>query len=252
MRLNRVYIAVALAGTTELQLPRDTASHLTRVLRLDVGDELRAFDGLGGEYTATLTGVDRQGARIRLEEHHAIERESPLRITLLQGIARGEKMDTIVQKATELGVSRIVPLTSLRSSVRLDADTLPRKLAHWRAVAISACEQCGRNRLPHIDPPLAVADAVSAESSALRLLLAAAGGVSLAALLQGTPAFTQEGISLLVGPEGGLDPAEEQAAAQSGFRACVLGPRVLRTETAPLAVLAALQALAGDFQQERT
>ncbi|HEV7631689.1 MAG TPA: 16S rRNA (uracil(1498)-N(3))-methyltransferase [Steroidobacteraceae bacterium] len=247
MRLTRVYVAEALAGRDELALSRDTAAHLTRVLRLDVGDELRAFDGLGGEYTATIAAVDRQGARIRLGQHHAVERESPLRVTLLQGIARGEKMDTIVQKATELGVSRIVPFTALRSSVRLDADTLPRKRAHWLAVAISACEQCGRNRLPEIAAPVSLVEAVAGGTASLRLLLAAAGGESLTRLLQAAPDPAQHGVRLLIGPEGGLDESEEQAALAAGYSACLLGPRVLRTETAPLAALAALQTLAGDF-----
>jgi 16S rRNA (uracil1498-N3)-methyltransferase len=185
---------------------------------------------------------------VLLGAHRAVERESPLRITLLQGMARGERMDLIVQKATELGVHAIRPLRASRSSVKLDATQGPRKLEHWRSVATSACEQSGRNAVPGLLPPLGVAEACAAAGGGL--MLAIDGARPLKALLQeAPPALVAEGITLLVGPEGGLDDAEEKAARLTGFHSTLLGPRVLRTETAPLAALAALQALAGDFSE---
>lgn len=248
MRLTRVFVDEALANRDRLRLTGDPANHLARVLRLAAGDALRLFDGRGGEYEAQIEQVDKRGVDVRLGARHAVERESPLRITLLQGMARGERMDLIVQKATELGVVAIRPLRASRSSVKLDAMQGTRKLEHWRAVAISACEQSGRNRVPEILAPLSVAEACACDESGLKLMLAVDGARPLPMLLQTTDAATRtNGISLLVGPEGGLDDAEETAARLTGFASTLLGPRVLRTETAPIAALAALQTLAGDF-----
>jgi 16S rRNA (uracil1498-N3)-methyltransferase len=248
MRLTRVFVAEALAGRDTITLPEGPAGHLTRVLRLATGATLRVFDGHGGEYDATLCAIAKRSVTLALGVHHAIERESPLRLTLLQGISRGERMDLIVQKATELGVTRLRPLRAQRSNVKLDADGGERKLAHWAGISISACEQSGRNTLPLLLPPLPVADACAADDSGLQLLLAVDGAQPLPQLLrEAGPAALARGITLLIGPEGGLDDAEEAAARRAGFRSCLLGPRVLRTETAPLAALATLQALAGDF-----
>ena len=249
MRSTRIYVDSGLRPGQELLLPPESSTHLLRVLRLRPGSALTLFNGRGGEHEARLAGpAAGSRARLQIGEHRAIERESPLQLTLLQGIARGERMDLIVQKATELGVQRIVPVRCEFSVVRLDAAKLPLRLGHWRAVAIAACEQCGRNRLPQLDPPLDLAAACAAMSAAegepagIRLMLHPGAGESLAALAAGA-----RSVALLVGPEGGLSEAEQRLALQSGFRACGLGPRVLRTETAPLAALAALQALAGDF-----
>ena len=247
MRLTRVYVDEALAGRSRVQLPEGTSAHLTRVLRLPVGTPLRVFDGRGGEYDATLGAATKKIAELQLGMHHAIERESPLRLTLLQGLSRGERMDLIVQKATELGITALRPLRSLRSTVKLDADGAARKLAHWAGITTSACEQCGRNTLPAMLAPLTVAEACAADTAGLKLMLAVDGALPLPQLLREAGPAIAQGITLLIGPEGGLDPAEEQAALRAGFRSCLLGPRVLRTETAPLAALAALQALAGDF-----
>jgi 16S rRNA (uracil1498-N3)-methyltransferase len=245
VRTTRIYVDSALHPGQELLLPPGPSAHLLRVLRLRPGAELTLFNARGGEYAARLAGTAARGsARLTIGEHRAIERESQLELTLLQGIARGERMDLIVQKATELGVQRILPVRTEFSVVRLDAGKLQQRLAHWRAVAIAACEQCGRNRLPRLDPPLdlAAACAAAASGEGLRLLLLPESRDSLAALALGS-----RSVALLVGPEGGLSEGEERVALQAGFRACRLGPRVLRTETAPLAALAALQALAGDF-----
>jgi len=181
--------------------------------------------------------------RVQVEQQRAVERDSPLRVTLLQALARGERMDLIVQKATELGVAAILAWSAERSVVRLDGAGLARRCEHWHAIAISACEQCGRNQVPLIDAvaDLAVACA-RADADSLRLLLAPEAERSLISV-----AGQSAGISLIVGPEGGFSDAELALAARQGFQSCRLGPRVLRAETAPLAALAALQAVAGDF-----
>jgi len=243
MRLTRCFVPPPLAvGDTRL-LPEDVSTHVARVLRARAGQLLTLFDGRGGEYQATILAIDRRGVRVQIDLHRAIERESSLNVTLLQALARGERMDFITQKATELGAAAIVAWIAERSVVRLNGAALARRCEHWRAVAISACEQCGRNRVPTID---AVADLASAsaltDSASLRLMLAPDAERSMTALVQ-----SGSGISLLVGPEGGFSDDELALARQHGFQSCALGPRVLRAETAPLAALAALQAVAGDF-----
>ena len=178
-----------------------------------------------------------------------IERESPLRVTLLQALARGEKMDWVLQKATELGVARIVPVATERSVVQLDGERAGRRLEHWQGIVASACEQCGRNRLPEVLAPqsLAAACQLAATSPAsVRLVLAPGATASLAAAASAAEAGASE-VALLIGPEGGLSEAELRVAAQAGFVAVAMGPRVLRTETASIAALAVLQLVAGDF-----
>ena len=248
MRTTRIYVDLDISAG-QLLLPAAPSAHLLRVLRLRPGSELTLFNGRGGEYAATLVDTGKAGARVTVGAHDPVERESPLRLTLLQGVARGERMDFIVQKATELGVQRIVPLSCEFSVVRLDAARLQRRASHWRAVAIAACEQCGRNRLPQVesvgDLTAACADghdAGDAGDAGLRLMLLPQAPASLASLATG-----RRSVVLLVGPEGGLSGREQLTAQRSGFQACRLGPRILRTETAPLAALAALQALAGDL-----
>ena len=246
MRLTRVHVPGPLAPGAMVQLPSGAAAHLVRVLRLAVGARVILFDGRGGEHEGTMESIRRDAVSVLVGAHHAIERESPLRVTLLQGIARGEKMDLILQKATELGVSQFVPLTSLRSNVRLSPGTAARKVEHWQSVVASACEQCGRNRVPEVAQPASLAAAVQA-ASGVKLLLAADDQAEALPAVLGRHA-ERESVTLLVGPEGGLDPEEVRIARLAGFTACRLGPRILRTETAGLAALAALQALAGDFR----
>jgi len=242
MRTTRIYVDLALASGQEVLLPITQSTHLLRVLRLRAGAPLTLFNGRGGEYAAELIAAGKSGARLAVRGHAAVERESPLHLSLLQGIARGERMDVIVQKATELGVQRIVPLSCEFSVVRLDAVNRQRRAEHWRAVAIAACEQCGRNRLPEIEPIVDLAEACAAGGAELRLMLLPQAPESLAALAPGLSRAL-----MLVGPEGGLSGREQLLAQRSGFRPCRLGPRILRTETAPLAALAVLQALAGDL-----
>jgi 16S rRNA (uracil1498-N3)-methyltransferase len=214
-----------------------------RVLRLEPGAACTLFDGRGGEFAAELGSCKGKSVRVRVLSHDPVERESPLQITLLQGVARGERMDLIVQKATELGVARLVPVLAERSVVKLDARQRERKQSHWQAVAVAACEQCGRNRIPAVAVPVALADALATvPEGAARCLLAADGGEPLVAVARGN-----SGIALLIGPEGGLAENERRFARANGFGAYRIGPRILRTETAGLAAIATLQALAGDF-----
>jgi 16S rRNA (uracil1498-N3)-methyltransferase len=186
---------------------------------------------------------------VRLGAHHAIERESPLQVTLLQALARGEKMDWVLQKATELGVARIVPVATERSVVQLDGERAGRRLEHWQGIVAAACEQCGRNRLPEVLSPRsleAACELVATSPASVRLVLAPGATASLAAAASAAEAGGSE-VALLIGPEGGLSDGELRLAAQVGFVAVAMGPRVLRTETASIAALGVLQLVAGDF-----
>ena len=244
MRLTRIFVEQKLVSGKGVGLSEQAGLHLTRVLRLEAGAPVTLFDGTGGEFEGTL---ERDGKKIwaRVGAHSAIERESALRVTLVQGVARGERMDLIVQKATELGVTRIVPVFAERSVVKMDAGKGARKLEHWRSIAVSACEQCGRNRVPEVVEPIALGDAVRAlASGSARYLLAAGARISLAAAVRKDAG---KDAVLMAGPEGGLADAERDFATAHGFTACAMGPRVLRTETAGLAALAILQTVAGDF-----
>ena len=243
MRTIRIHLDLPLAAGAEVALPAQAGEHVARVLRLAAGDPLTLFNGDGADYAATILAIGKREVRVRVLDRQAVARESPLRLTLAQGVARGEKMDLIVQKATELGVARIVPLLAERSEVKLDAARAEKRLAHWRAVAASACEQSGRARVPQISPALPL--------EAWLRELAADGALRLALLPEGTQRpgelrFQAAGGVLVVGPEGGLGQRDTAALSEAGFIGLKLGPRILRTETAGLAALAALQALHGD------
>ncbi|HWZ63105.1 MAG TPA: 16S rRNA (uracil(1498)-N(3))-methyltransferase [Steroidobacteraceae bacterium] len=247
MRLTRLHVEGPLASGRRITLAGNAASHVTRVLRLRVGAQLVLFDGSGGEYEGSIDKAHGGEVTVAIGEHHALERESPLALTLAQGVSRGERMDLVVQKATELGVTRIVPVLTERSVVRLTAQQSDRKVNHWRAITIAACEQCGRNRLPELAAPVTLAqllggDGGSGMASGMRLLLSPEGSATLAGLMRPTAAAT-----VLIGPEGGFSDAEEQAAVAAGFTAVRLGPRVLRTETAAIAALTLLQRELGDL-----
>ncbi|HEU4778280.1 MAG TPA: 16S rRNA (uracil(1498)-N(3))-methyltransferase [Steroidobacteraceae bacterium] len=246
MRVTRIHVPGALVAGGEIVLPAQAGEHLTRVLRLEAGAALTLFNGEGGEFAATLAPAIGKKTIARVLRYDAVERESPLDVTLLQGVARGERMDLIVQKSTELGVTRIVPVLTERSVVKLDAKQRERKREHWQAIAISACEQCGRNRVPEVHEPAALgASIVALAADSLRCMLAADGESSLAAaaVSVANPRFV-----LLIGPEGGLAENERAFALANGFAGRSLGPRVMRTETAGLAALAVLQSVVGDFR----
>jgi len=244
MRIPRVHVAGPLRAGAEVGLPVQAGEHLVRVLRLDRGHPLRIFDGEGNEFAAEIASLAKRAVTARIVAPvESAGLESPLRITLAQGIARGEKMDWILQKATELGVARIVPLVTERTEVRLDAERSERRLSHWRAVLASACEQCGRNRLPELAAPTRLADwaATLGEDAGLRLTLDPRGRFRARDLA------IESAATLAVGPEGGLSEADIATLTQAGFTGLRLGPRILRTETAGLAAVAALQAIHGDL-----
>ncbi|MCC4597463.1 16S rRNA (uracil(1498)-N(3))-methyltransferase [Xanthomonas campestris pv. phormiicola] len=243
MRLTRCHVQLPLRAGDDLVLPEDVAGHLLRVLRLREGDRCVLFNGDGCDYDAELLQVGKRGASARIGAARPADTESPLAITLLQGVARGEKMDLILQKATELGVAAIVPVWAERTEVKLDAARVEKRVAHWRSVVVSACEQSGRARVPHLAAPLALADAAAAVAGAqLKLTLDPQGEHRLRTLrIDGNAA------TIAIGPEGGWSPRDRAALHAAGFAGLRLGPRILRTETAGLAAIAALQAQCGDL-----
>lgn len=245
MRLIRVYVEAPLAPGAQLELKGSAHQHLTRVLRLGAGDPVTLFNGDGQDYPSTINALRRGTATVEVLSASPARAETPLAVTLVQGIARGERMDLVVQKATELGVAAIQPVMTARSVVKLDAASRERRRAHWAGIAAAACEQCGRARLPGIAPPVSLPEwlAGSVRPGVLRLQLDPDAAQSLAARAAGAVA-----IELLVGPEGGLAQDEQDAARQTGYLSCQLGPRVLRSETAAIAALAVLQATAGDLR----
>ncbi len=244
MRLTRSHVDLPLTSGARITLPEDSAAHLVRVLRLREGDACVLFNGDGHDYPARLVQAGKREAVVELGDAAPADNESPLRITLLQGIARGEKMDLILQKATELGVAAIMPVNGERTEVKLDAERAGKRLAHWREVAVSACEQCGRARLPDIAPPRPLEQAVQTlDRDMLRLILDPEAIDRLATLA--APASMR--IAIAIGPEGGWSPRDLATLEGAGFTGLQLGPRVLRTETAGLAAIAALQARFGDL-----
>ncbi len=240
----RIYIpSPELVDGATLRLPDSAFHHLVQVLRLRKGDTFTAFDGRGGEFGSELVEVGRREAHGRLGARLDIDRESPLDLTLAQCVSKGERMDYTLQKAVELGVTRIVPLLSSRAVVRLDADRWDKKLEHWRGVAIAACEQSGRTRVPEIAEVQALPSWLDDESApGTRLTL----DPQAAHALRELPA-PDGPLTLLIGPEGGLTEYELHRAREAGFTGIRIGPRVLRTETAGVAALAALQATWGDW-----
>ncbi|HTW38058.1 MAG TPA: 16S rRNA (uracil(1498)-N(3))-methyltransferase [Steroidobacteraceae bacterium] len=253
MRLTRVHVEAPLAPDSRLMVAGAAANHIRRVLRLAPGDPLTLFDGRGGEYDARIEGLGKDTVIVAVGSRHPIERESPLAITLAQGVSRGERMDLVVQKATELGVRRIVPVLTERTVVRLGAQPSDPKVRHWRAIAVAACEQCGRNAVPEIASPVSLETFLSGkllsrgettaaeDSGATRVVLSPESTLRV----RDVPPVSS--LIMLVGPEGGLAHAELEAAQAAGYLAVRLGPRILRTETAALAALAAIQERLGDL-----
>lgn len=239
MRLSRFFIDAPLS-LGEQELPEAQAHYIGRVLRMAEGDAVQLFDGSGQEYRGQLLEVGKKRVRVELSEQFAGQVESPLHIHLGQGLSRGERMDWAIQKATELGVNEITPIVSERCEVRLKDERADKRLAHWRQIAISACEQCGRSRVPVIHAPLILSDWLKQSDAELKLVL---HPVAEPLVSHAKPAS----LAFLVGPEGGLTENEVDQAKAAGFHAARLGPRVLRTETAPVVALAVAQQLWGDF-----
>lgn len=283
--MTRLFVPVALAPADRFALPDSAAHKLRDVLRAQRGDPVTLFDGSGREFPATVAVCSRREVEVAIGEGRVVDRESRLHITLAQGIARGERMDYTLQKAVELGVSRIVPLATERSQVKLDAARAARRHAHWQAILAHACEQCGRNRLPELAEVSALDAFIADDAAAIRLTLSPLAATSLRALgppdarrqpagpganaglspdiASGAQATSPEAApgtaepdvpptsavswSFVVGPEGGLAPGEVAALSAAGYRAVRLGPRVLRTETAALVALSVVQTLYGDL-----
>ena len=245
MRQTRLYIEGEYTTGSELEVDAEKARYLGRVLRLRVGGPVIVFNGSGTAYTAEITAFSRSRAALSVRDAITIASESPLKVHLVQAISRGERMDFVVQKATELGVKRITPLLTERGVVKLDNARAEKRRQHWQKVAISACEQCGRVRLPLVDPPQRLDSWLSTkpQHAEVDVILKTFATQSLSTLDR--PATK---VCILVGPEGGFSEAEYQLADAAGFVPVSLGPRVLRTETAAAAALAILQARWGDLR----
>ncbi len=241
VRIPRVYVDTGLSEDSLIPLPPDSAHHVSRVLRLRTGDGVSLFNGRGGEFTGRIESMTKTHVSARVGTHTPIERESPLEIILAQGISRGERMDYTLQKVVELGVSAFVPVTTQRSVVHLDEERAAKRLEHWRKIIIGACEQCGRNRLPALEPIHTLPEWLAREQAGERFILDP--GAEENPLRQASPGR----VVLLAGPEGGFSEEERQAVKQAGYRGLRLGPRILRTETAALAAISALQFRWGDW-----
>ncbi|SIT06935.1 16S rRNA (uracil(1498)-N(3))-methyltransferase [Achromobacter sp. MFA1 R4] len=247
----RFYCDVPLAAGARIALPDALAHHAVRVLRLRAGEAITLFNGLGGEFPAVLE-IDGKAGYAQLGEFNPREAELGGRITLAQGLPSGDKMDWVVEKAVELGAARVCPIAAQRSVLQLSGARLEKRVAHWQRIAQSAAEQCGRNRLMAVDAPQALADWLAQPADGLRLLCHPEADQDLAGLLQGgsgasgaSGASGTQALTLLIGPEGGWSDKELDAARQAGVQAVRFGPRVLRTETAGLALISAISALQG-------
>ncbi|NLA69121.1 MAG: 16S rRNA (uracil(1498)-N(3))-methyltransferase [Gammaproteobacteria bacterium] len=244
MRHHRAHVEVPLAVGDHVALGEGASAHLLRALRLGVGDPCVLFNGDGNDYDALVTAAGKRGGEARIVAVRPVDNESALRIVLLQGVARGEKMDWILQKATELGVAGFLPVNSQRSEVRLEGERATRRLAHWRGVVSSACAQSGRAVVPTVAPPAPLAEAVAAlAGDALKLTLDPGAGSGVA----GLQAPAARSVVLAIGPEGGWSPGDRAVLDGAGFTGLRLGPRILRTETAGVAAISVLQSAFGDL-----
>jgi 16S rRNA (uracil1498-N3)-methyltransferase len=240
----RFFVDLPLSPGAKIDLPLVPAHHAARVLRLVKGAEVVLFNGQGGEYPAVLEWVDKDGVSARCREWRDAERESPIDIRLAQGISSGERMDYTLQKAVELGVTAIQPLAMRRSVVKLTAERAARRVEHWQGIVMSACEQCGRNRLPEVAPPLDIPQWLATAPAGMKLFLSPEAEATLKDLPP-----PQGPVWLVAGPEGGFETDESALISDFGFIPVRLGPRILRTETAALAAVAAMQTLWGDYGQ---
>ena len=255
MTTHRFYCPGEITPGRILELPPNAAHHAARVLRLEPGDRVTLFNGSGGEFSTVIASIGKSGTTVTVEEHLAAECESPLDITLVQAVCANEKMDWIIQKAVEMGVNRIQPISTTRSLVRLSGERADKRLQHWQQIVISACEQCGRNHLPQLLPVLSLSDWLSRQMGEHKILPGESVHNPCFMLLPTSkkrlrdfPEATQcSSLTVMVGPEGGFAPEEEAAALVAGLVPLKLGGRILRTETAALAAVAAMQALWGDY-----
>jgi 16S rRNA (uracil1498-N3)-methyltransferase len=241
MRIPRIYSHQPLSGQSIVDLDENASRHLSKVLRMQAGRELILFDGHGGEYSAIISAVGKKVVSVELGDFSSIDRQSPLSIHLGIGISRGERFDHVLQKATELGVTTITPLFSERTEVKLSGPRLEKKQLHWQQILISSCEQCQRNRLPELSAPLNLDQWLPKVDEQQRFVLHHRSDVTLSH----EPA--PNSVALAIGPEGGLSEFEIEASKKFGFQSLTLGPRVFRTETAPLTAISLMQYLWGDL-----
>jgi 16S rRNA (uracil1498-N3)-methyltransferase len=244
MHRTRLFIRDELAPNTELQMGIDQTRYLGRALRLKAGDQLTVFNGTGGEFIATIVSIGKTSSVLAITEQLDARTESPLKIHLVQGVSRGERMDFVVQKATELGVKRVTPILTDHGVVKLDAARAVKRRDHWQSIAESACEQSGRTRPPLIDTPIPLKNWFGGKTSDadIDLILSPDAQVSLASIA--APATK---VCFLIGPEGGFSAGEYEDAEIAGCTAVTFGPRILRTETAAVAAIAVVQSLWGDM-----
>jgi 16S rRNA (uracil1498-N3)-methyltransferase len=242
VRISRLYHPGPIVCPEFLELNANTSHHLATVLRANIGDRVILFNGDGREYCGTLQQIQKKLVTINITHQASVQRESPIYIHLGQGLCRGDKMDWVIQKSVELGVNEITPLITDYSNVKLDAERSDKKQQHWQQVMISACEQSGRTILPRLHPIQPLAQWVQNTEASLKWILDPNDPQPL------TTHLKPDSIALLIGPEGGLSPSEIEAAQIARFNAVQLGPRVLRTETAPIVALSVVQTLWGDFQ----
>jgi 16S rRNA (uracil1498-N3)-methyltransferase len=242
MRIPRIFTPQVLTEGTQAALAEEAAHHIAKVLRMPAGAALILFNGDGSEYKASIALIDKRQVLVAVEQKTDAARESPLTIQLGIAISKGDRMDWVIQKATELGVTAIAPLSSERVEVRLQGERAEKKLQHWRGVATAACEQCARNRLPRLEPIQSLHDWLRGVEAEHKYVLHHRSAQPLS-----RTAARPRSVALLIGPEGGLSDVEIGAAQQHGFAPLLLGPRVLRTETAPLAALSVMQFLWGDL-----
>lgn len=243
MRISRLFLDTQLKTGSTVSLHGEPLNYVARVLRLKPGTRLTVFNGQGGEYSAQLESVTKRCASLIIGEFNNHDCESPLELTLIQGVSRGERMDYTLQKATELGVTHIIPVFTQRTMVSLKGERLEKRQQHWQGVVRSACEQCGRNRVPVIKTALDLTEYLQQKIVGTKLLLDPLAESSLQSI--STP---DSRTHLLIGPEGGLDDNERELALSKGYLGIRLGPRVLRTETAAVTCIAAMQALWGDLR----
>lgn len=244
MSKNRFFSPDKLTLGATVQLPASAAIHAARVLRMAEGDNAILFNGDGFDYICTLTTVKKSAVSAKVTDRVAIDNESQLNITLLQGISSGDRMDYTIQKAVELGVNQIQPIATERSVVKLNPERAAKRLAHWQGVVHAACEQSGRAFVPQVAAPVSLSQWLTKnpQNNASRILLNPVGAKRLAALTK-----PNGEIQLLIGAEGGLSPNEIDIASMNGFQSIILGPRILRTETAALAAMASMHTVWGDF-----
>ena len=245
----RLFVAEGLAPGAPVELAEAAAHHAAHVLRLREGEAVVLFDGKGGEWPARIASVAKRTVHVALGAHDPIERESPLPVTLVQALSSADRMDYTVQKAVELGVTAIEVVVAEKSVARLSGERALQRAEHWRRIALAACEQCGRNRIPSIAAPVAFASWLRAgRREAVKLLASPGATRALSTALAERVAPASAGVLVAVGPEAGFSAREEAAMDAAGFVRVHLGPRVLRTETVAPAILAALNALAGDWR----